>query len=69
MQFKGNVHRYGRDIDTDVIYCCSLPQHYLEPSELAKHCLEDLDVTGFVNKVSQGDIIVCRRKLRMRLFS
>lgn len=56
MQFKGNVHRYGRDIDTDVI----IPARYLntsEPSELAKHCLEDLDVE-FVNKVAPGDIIV-----------
>ena len=56
MQFKGTVHRYGRDIDTDVI----IPARYLttsEPSELAKHCLEDLDVE-FVNKVKPGDIIV-----------
>lgn len=56
MQFKGTVHRYGRDIDTDVI----IPARYLttsEPSELAKHCLGDLDVE-FVNNVKPGDIIV-----------
>lgn len=56
MQFKGTVHRYGRDVDTDVI----IPARYLttsEPSELAKHCMEDLD-KEFVNKVEQGDIIV-----------
>ena len=56
MKFKGTVHRYGRDIDTDVI----IPARYLntsDPAELAKHCLEDLD-TEFVNNVQPGDIIV-----------
>ena len=56
MEFEGTAHRYGRDVDTDVI----IPARYLttsDPKELAKHCLEDLD-TEFVNKVKQGDIIV-----------
>ena len=56
MRFKGTAHRYGRDIDTDVI----IPARYLntsDPAELAKHCLEDLD-TEFVRKVRPGDIIV-----------
>ncbi len=56
MKFEGKAHRYGRDIDTDVI----IPARHLtttDPAELAKHCLEDLD-PQFVNKVSQGDILV-----------
>lgn len=56
MQFKGTAHRYGRDIDTDVI----IPARYLttsDPVELAKHCMEDLD-TEFVAKVAPGDILV-----------
>ena len=56
MQFRGTVFRYGRDVDTDVI----IPARYLntsDPSELAEHCLEDLDAT-FVSRVRPGDIIV-----------
>ena len=56
MKFQGTAHKYGRDIDTDVI----IPARYLNtsvPEELAKHCMEDLDA-GFVGKVEPGDILV-----------
>jgi 3-isopropylmalate/(R)-2-methylmalate dehydratase small subunit len=56
MQFRGTAHRYGRDVDTDVI----IPARYLntsDPAELAEHCMEDLDA-GFVAKVKPGDIVV-----------
>ena len=56
MKFTGNAHRYGRDVDTDVI----IPARYLntsEPSELARHCMEDLDA-GFAERVEPSDILV-----------
>ncbi|MCD8316022.1 MAG: 3-isopropylmalate dehydratase small subunit [Eggerthellaceae bacterium] len=56
MQFSGTVHRYGRDVDTDVI----IPARYLntsDPKELASHCMEDIDA-AFVDEVKPGDIIV-----------
>jgi len=53
---KGKVHKYGADVNTDVI----IPARYLslsEPAELAKHCMEDID-KEFVNRVKSGDIIM-----------
>jgi 3-isopropylmalate/(R)-2-methylmalate dehydratase small subunit len=56
LKLKGNVIKYGDNIDTDVI----IPARYLnthEPSELARHCMEDIDKT-FVSRVKPGDIMV-----------
>jgi 3-isopropylmalate/(R)-2-methylmalate dehydratase small subunit len=56
MIFEGTVHKYGRDVDTDVI----IPARYLntnDPDELASHAMEDIDA-GFVSRVQPGDIIV-----------
>ncbi len=53
---KGKVHKYGADVNTDVI----IPARYLnvsEPAELAKHCMEDID-KEFVNRAKPGDIIM-----------
>jgi 3-isopropylmalate/(R)-2-methylmalate dehydratase small subunit len=56
VKFHGTAHKYGRDVDTDVI----IPARYLNtsiPEELAKHCMEDLDA-NFVSKIEFGDILV-----------
>ena len=56
MKAEGRVFKFGSNADTDVI----IPARYLnvpDPAELAKHCMEDID-KKFVNKVSEGDIIV-----------
>ena len=56
MNLKGKVHKYGADVNTDVI----IPARYLnvsEPAELAKHCMEDID-KDFVSRVQPGDIIM-----------
>ena len=56
MNVKGTVHKFGSDVDTDVI----IPARYLNTSserELALHCMEDIDAE-FVKNVKEGDIIV-----------
>jgi 3-isopropylmalate/(R)-2-methylmalate dehydratase small subunit len=53
---KGKVHKYGSDVNTDVI----LPARYLniyDPDELAMHCMEDIDA-DFLKKMEPGDIIM-----------
>ncbi|MDH6366450.1 MULTISPECIES: 3-isopropylmalate dehydratase small subunit [Breznakia] len=53
---KGTVHKYGDNVDTDVI----IPARHLntqDEKELASHCMEDIDA-DFIHKVKAGDIMV-----------
>ncbi len=59
MKALGKVYKYGDNVDTDVI----IPARYLnvpDPAELAKHCMEDIDI-DFAKKVNKGDIIVANK--------
>ncbi|MBQ9673716.1 MAG: 3-isopropylmalate dehydratase small subunit [Ruminococcus sp.] len=59
MNAHGIVHKYGDNVDTDVI----IPARYLNTSshsELAAHCMEDID-KDFVKNVQNGDIIVAEK--------
>ena len=56
MKLRGKVHKYGADVNTDVI----LPARYLNmyaAEELAKHCMEDID-GEFISRVRPGDFIL-----------
>lgn len=59
MKAHGTVHKYGDNVDTDVI----IPARYLNTAshkELAAHCMEDIDI-DFVKNVKEGDIIVAEK--------
>ena len=59
MKAHGIVHKYGDNVDTDVI----IPARYLnssDPAELAKNCMEDID-KDFVKRVKPGDIMVAQK--------
>lgn len=56
MKVQGKAHKYGNNIDTDVI----IPARYLNTiseSELASHCMEDID-KEFIRNVKSGDMMV-----------
>ena len=59
MNAHGTVHKYGDNVDTDVI----IPARYLNTAahgELAAHRMEDID-RSFVSKVKPGDIMVAQK--------
>lgn len=59
MKAQGTVFKYGDNVDTDVI----IPARYLnssDASELAGHCMEDID-KDFIKNVKSGDIIVAEK--------
>ena len=52
MKAHGIVHKYGDNVDTDVI----IPARYLNTAdhkELASHCMEDID----------KDFVICLKKI------
>lgn len=58
MNAKGKVHKFGDNVDTDVI----IPARYLNRSDeewLASHCMEDIDA-HFASNVQKGDIMVAK---------
>ena len=61
MPFEGKVHKFGDDINTDLI----IPARYLittDPKELALHCMED-DDPQFPKKVAVGDVMVAGKNV------
>ncbi len=54
---KGRVWKYGDNINTDVIFPGRYTYKMMEPAEMAKHAMEDLD-PDFAKNVKPGDVIV-----------
>jgi len=57
---RGRVWKYGDNVNTDVIYAGKYTYQQLEPAEMAKRALEDLD-PSFAKNVKPGDVIVAGR--------
>jgi 3-isopropylmalate/(R)-2-methylmalate dehydratase small subunit len=54
---KGRVWKYGDDVNTDVIFPGRYTYQLMEPAEMAKHAMEDLD-PEFSKNVKPGDVVV-----------
>jgi 3-isopropylmalate/(R)-2-methylmalate dehydratase small subunit len=54
---RGRVWKCGDDVNTDVIFPGRYTYQIMEPAEMAKHALEDLD-PEFAPNVKPGDVIV-----------
>jgi len=56
MLIKGNVHKFGDDVNTDDIISARY-LNTIDPKELGSHCMEILD-PDFHKKAQTGDIMV-----------
>ena len=56
-RISGRVWKYGNDINTDVIFPGKYTYTIIDPKEMARHALEDLD-PGFAFLVKPGDVIL-----------
>ena len=63
-QFIGRVWKYGDNVNTDVIFPGKYTYQKMEPQEMARHALEDLD-PDFHQKVREGDILVAGKNFGM----
>ena len=57
MKIKGNIFRFGDDINTDYIISSKNKSKILDRKELAQHLMEDIR-PGFAAEISPGDVIV-----------
>ncbi len=57
IQLRGRAWKYGDGVNTDVIFPGKYVYTLVDPSEWARHALEDLD-PAFASAVKPGDIIV-----------
>jgi 3-isopropylmalate/(R)-2-methylmalate dehydratase small subunit len=56
-QIRGRAHRFGDDVNTDVIIAAQHKAASLDLAEMARHTFEDID-PGFVERVRPGDVVV-----------
>jgi 3-isopropylmalate/(R)-2-methylmalate dehydratase small subunit len=53
----GRVHKYGDDVNTDVIFPGRYTYTVTERDEIASHAMEDID-PEFAKRVKKGDVVV-----------
>ncbi len=54
---RGRVWKYGDDVNTDVIFPGKYTYTLTEPTDIARHALEDLD-PAFAGQVQPGDVVI-----------
>jgi 3-isopropylmalate/(R)-2-methylmalate dehydratase small subunit len=60
MKIAGRAHCFGDDINTDFIIASKYKTASLDPAELTRHLMEDID-PGFAQRIRPGDIVVAGR--------